>query len=134
MILTRRHCQADERNKMDTEEIKNIIQLYFDGSYEGNQEKMDKVFHQAAHIYGHSPDGSLTDMPRDFFVSRVGSRPVDTPLFPREEEIISIDFTGDHTAVARVKLRVFNTHFTDILSFMYLDGKWGVISKLYSGV
>jgi len=119
---------------VDTAEIKRIIQLYFDGSYEGNQEKMDQVFHQAAHIYGHAPDGSLTDMPRDFFVSRVGSRPADTPSFPREEEIISIDFTGEHAAVARVKLRVFNTLFTDILSFMYLDGKWGVIAKLYSGV
>ena len=119
---------------MDATEIKKIIQLYFDGSYEGNQEKMDQVFHQAAHIYGHAPDGTLTDMPRDFFVSRVGSRPADAQPFPREEEIISIDFTGDATAVARVKLRVFHTRFTDILSFAYLDGKWGVISKLYSGV
>jgi len=119
---------------MDADEIKRIIQLYFDGSYEGNQEKMDQVFHQAAHIYGHSQDGSLADTPRDAFVKRVGSRPADTPSFPREEEILSIEFTGEHTAVARVKLRVFNTLFTDILSFMYLDGKWGVIAKLYSGV
>ena len=119
---------------MDIDEIKRIIQLYFDGSYEGNRDKMDKVFHQAAHIYGHAPDGSLTDMPRDLFVDRVGSKPADAPSFPREEEIISIDFTGEKTAVARVKLRVFNTLFTDMLCFMCLDGKWGVISKVYSGV
>ena len=119
---------------MDADEIKTIIQLYFDGSYEGNREKMEKVFHQAAHIYGQASDGSLNDMPKDMFVNRVGSKPADSPAFPREEEILSIDFTGENTAVARVKLRVFNTRFTDILSFMRLDGKWGVISKLFSGV
>ena len=119
---------------MDASEIKRIIQLYFDGSYEGNREKMDQVFHQAAHIYGHAPDGSLADMPKDSFVARVGSKPADSPSFPREEEIVSIDFTGENTAVARVKLRVFNTRFTDILSFMCLDGKWGIIAKLYAGV
>ena len=119
---------------MDANEIKRIIQLYFDGSYEGNQEKMDEVFHQAAHIYGHSSDGSLADSPRDVFVKRVGSRPADAPSFPREEEILSIEFTGENTAVAKVKLRVYKTRYTDILSFMRLDGKWGVISKLYAGI
>jgi hypothetical protein len=119
---------------MDVKEIQEIIQMYFDGSFEGSREKMDKVFHQAAHIYGHSPDGDLRDMPRDFFVDLVGSKPDNSPSFPREDEIISIDFTGADTAVARVKLRVANTRFTDILSFMKLDGKWGVIAKLFSGV
>ena len=119
---------------MDIDEIKSIIQLYFDGSYEGNRDKMDKVFHQAPHVYGHAQDGSLTDMPRDRFVDHVGSRPADSPLYVREEEILSIDFTGEKAAVARVKLRVNNTRFTDILSFMCIDGKWGVISKVFSGL
>ena len=119
---------------MDAEEIKRVIQLYFDGSYEGDGNKMDQVFHQAAHIYGHAPDGSLNDMPRDQFVARVGTKRDGAPSFPREEEILSIDFTGENTAVARVKLRVFKTLFTDMLCFMRLEGKWGVIAKVFSGV
>ena len=119
---------------MDTTKIKEIIQLYFDASYEGNREKMDQVFHSAAHIYGLTPDGALSDTPRDEFVGRIGSRPGERPAFDREEEILSIDFTGEKTAVARVKLRVHSTRFTDMLCFMELDGKWGVISKVYAGL
>jgi len=119
---------------MDTTEIKKVIQLYFDGSYEGDGGKMDQAFHQAAHIYGHNPDGSLKDWPRDEFVKLVGSGPSGRPSFPREDEILSIDFTGENTAVARVKLRVHTTRFTDMLCFMRLDGKWGVIAKVFAGV
>ncbi|MCL2166106.1 MAG: nuclear transport factor 2 family protein [Clostridiales bacterium] len=119
---------------MNTEDIKEIIQFYFDGSYEGSSEKMDKAFHQAAHIYGCAADGSLTDWPRDAFVSRVGARPADAPSYPREDEILSIDFTGENTAVAKVKLRVGNTRFTDVLCLMRLESKWGIIAKMLSGV
>ncbi|MCL1848766.1 MAG: nuclear transport factor 2 family protein [Clostridiales bacterium] len=119
---------------MDTTEIRRIIQLYFDASYEGSRDKMDQVFHQAAHIYGHAPDGSLNDMPRDAFVGRMGNRPADRPTFEREEEILSIDFTGEKTAIARVKLRVYSTRFTDMLCFMELEGKWAVISKVFAGL
>ena len=119
---------------MDTTKVKEIIQLYFDGSYEGNAEKMDKVFHQAAHIYGLDKDGNLSDRPRDEFVARVGSRPADAPSYARYDEILSIEFTGENTAVAIVKLRVQNTLYTDVLSLMCINGNWGVIAKMLAGV
>ena len=121
---------------MDSSEIKEVIQLYFDASYEGNGEKMDRVFHDAAHIYGHEKDGSFRDQPKRAFVEHVGSagQGGQDPGYPRQNEILSIDFTGENTAVARVKLRVRDTLFTDVLSFMRLDGKWGVIAKVLSGV
>ena len=121
---------------MDSSEIRGIIQTHFDASYESSGEKMAQVFHDAAHIYGHGEDGSLNDMGKEFFVNLVGSPRPDAPKqeYPREDEVLSIDFTGENTAVARVKLRVGHTLFTDMLCFMRLGGKWGVISKVFSGV
>jgi hypothetical protein len=118
---------------MDTTEIKKAIQLYFDGAYEGNGDKIAEVFHDAAHVYGHAEDGSLADTPKDAFVSRVASRPADAPAFPREDEILSIDFISEDTAVVRIKIRVHSRRFTDILCFMKLNGKWCIISKVFSG-
>jgi len=118
---------------MDTNKIKEVIQLYFDGSFDGKADNMKRVFHPAAHIYGYD-HGALEDMPKEAFVALVGSDRTGKPAFPREEEILSIDFTGENTAVARVKLRVFDTRYTDILSFIRLDGEWSVIAKLFSGV
>ena len=121
---------------MDSTEIKAVIQTYFDASFEHSGEKMSQVFHNAAHIYGHGEAGALNDMSKEFFVKLVGTpRPGSPkPEYPRQDEILSIDFTGENTAVARVKLRVGNTLFTDMLCFMRLDNKWGVISKVFSGV
>ena len=119
---------------MDSNEIKEVIQTYFDASYESDGGKIAQVFHANAHIYGHSEDGSLEDMDKAAFVNLVGAHGQSaTPGFPRYNEIISIDFTGENTAAARVKLRVFDTIYTDILCFMRIGGTWGVISKVMSG-
>jgi len=121
---------------MDDSKIKEILQMYFDGCCGGDPEKIKIVFHNPAHIYGHGDDGKLTDWSKDDFVKRVGSNnpALLHPGFPRQDEILSIDFTGEKTAVAKVKIRIGNNLYTDILSFMQLDGKWGIISKLFSKV
>ena len=120
---------------MDSKEIKEVLQMYFDASFESSGEKMSQVFHGPAHIYGNGENGKLIDMDKESFVKLVGSHSPDTPKqeYPRQDEVLSIDFTGENTAVARVKLRVGNILFTDMLCFMRLDNKWGVISKVFSG-
>jgi len=121
---------------MDVNEIKEALKLYFDGSFESSGEKIATVFNGAAHVYGHDGDGALRDMDIDSFVKLVesGASRKPRPVYPRHDEILSIEFTGVNTAIARVKIRVLSTMFTDILSFIRLDGKWTIISKLYSGV
>ncbi|MCL2408110.1 MAG: nuclear transport factor 2 family protein [Oscillospiraceae bacterium] len=121
---------------MDTTAIRALLQLYFDASFESDGEKMAKVFHDAAHIYGHGDDGSLLDTPKAPFVALISSFPLGSsdPAFVRDDEILSIDFTGENTAVARVRLRMGGIVFTDVLSLICIDGEWSVISKLYSGV
>ena len=118
---------------MDTSGVKEVLQMYFDGCAGGDAEKIAKVFHDGSHVYGLSENGKILDSDKDAFVKIIGSFKPDGQT-PRQDEILSIDFTGENTAVARVKIRVGNILFTDILSFIQLEGKWGVISKVYSGV
>jgi hypothetical protein len=118
---------------MDVNEIKKVIQAYFDTGYASDGAGMSEVFHDAAHLYSRGEDGSLIDWNKDFFIKLVGSGAPD-PGYPRYDEILSIDFTGENTAVARVKVRVQDTIYTDILCFIYLDGKWRIISKVFTGV
>ena len=120
---------------MDIAEVKEMLQLYFDMCFEASEEKLVKVLHPAAHVYVQNEDGSLNDMDRDAFAQRVRTRRLETPpvSYPRQDEIISIDFIGENAAVARVKLRIKNMLYTDILSLIRADGKWVVISKLFAG-
>lgn len=116
---------------MDPKEIEKVIQVYFDAGYEDDGEKMREVFHDAAHLYSLDENGGLCIWDLDCFVKRVN---IAKDYYPRYEEILTIDFTGENTAVARVKVRVANTIFTDILSFLRLGGKWGIICKVLTGV
>jgi len=116
---------------MDVNEIKEVIQAYFDTGYACDSEGMAKVFHDGSHLYGLGKDGELLDWPKEMFLKVLAET---KQGYPRYDEIVSIDYTGEDTAVARVKVRVEDTIYTDILSFLRLDGKWGVMAKVYAGV
>ena len=118
---------------MDTNAIKSVLETYFDAAFESNGDKFKEVFHEAAHIYG-CADGDLYDNPRDDFVKFVMNEiPPDFPAWKRQDEIFSIDFTSERPAVARVKVRVMSTLFTDILSLIKIDDKWTIIAKVFAG-
>ena len=121
---------------MDTSEIKAVIQNYFSACYESDGERFREVLHEAAHVYGRDDAGKLNDRDKEDFINLIETGKADRQKqdFPRHEEILSIDFTGEDTAVACVKVRVREILYTDVLSFIRLNGKWMIISKLYSGV
>ena len=121
---------------MDTNEIKKVLQNYFDAGYVDDGDAMGETFHDGAHLYSLGEDGTLQDWSKEFFVNLVNSNNTDpaNPGYPRYEEILSIDFTGENTAVARVRLRVRETMYTDILSFLRINGKWAIMAKVFTGV
>ena len=120
---------------MDKKGIEEVLQIYFDASYESDSAKMDRVFRPEAHIYGINEGGeTLADFPKEQFVKLVGRAPKEpAPNHPRQDEIHFIEFSSDTTAVAKVSLTMSGTHFTDLLTFVYLDGEWRVIAKMFYG-
>ena len=120
---------------MEISEIKTIAQTYLDACYEGDANKFREVFHEAAHVYGYDEKGELYDRTKEEFINFVEAKKASgqKPTHPRQAEILSIECSSDKTAAVRLKVRVMNTVFSDILSLMQLDGKWKIISKVYTG-
>ena len=117
---------------MDATPIKDLIQLYFDANYESDAKKIAEVFHAQANVYGHVQGADFSEFNKKSFVELIDS--LEPLTNPRADEILSIDFIGENAAACRVRLRVGDIIYTDILNFMCIDGKWGVIAKVYSGV
>ena len=116
---------------MDYNNVRNAIQTYLDACYEGDAEKMSSIFHNAAHFYQHADDGSLIDWSKDDFIKRIKDRgPAKVPDYPRQDEVLLVDFTGEKSVIVKLKLRIGNNLFTDMLGFMLLEGKWWIISKM----
>ncbi|MCL1913749.1 MAG: nuclear transport factor 2 family protein [Eubacteriaceae bacterium] len=119
---------------MDRKEIETVIQSFFDADYERDADKMEAVFHEGSEFFELGKDGVLVKRSGKEFAGGMRRFAGIQADYPRAEEILSIEFTGENTAVARTRMRVRNTLFTDILCLMRLDGKWGIIAKIASGV
>ena len=55
------------------QEITDVVQVYFDGLYECNTEKLATIFHPSAHLFANM-DGEFVDWPREEWFEIVKTR------------------------------------------------------------
>jgi Putative lumazine-binding len=111
--------------------ITQALNLYFDGLYHCDSKILAKVFHPEAHYFT-ATEGRLLhyDMGQYFPVvdQRVSPASKDEK---RADRIISIEFAGPVTAFARVECAIRPRFFTDLLTFVFLDGRWQIVAKVF---
>jgi len=116
---------------MDEKGLREALDIFFEATNTANAEMFAKVFHDDAHRYQVGDDGVLSIWDKPTFLNVIRSI---TESWTAYNELLSIDFTSENTAAVRLKVRVKNLIYTDILSFIRVDGKWMIISKLTCGV
>jgi Putative lumazine-binding len=107
-------------------------QVYFDGLYEGDTDKLATVFLPTSALT-QVADGKLTVTPRDTWLDAVRTRanPKASGL-AREDHILTIDLISPTLAHVKVKCQIPPRYFTDILSFVKLEGEWRVAQKVFT--
>ena len=63
--------------------VEKVLQVYFDGLYEGDTKKLGEAFHLASHLYAASGDGKASDWPRGEWFKMVEGRPSARPRAAR---------------------------------------------------
>ena len=112
--------------------IEKVLQVYFDGLYEGDTRKLGEAFHPSSHLYSAGGDGKAADWPRAEWFKMVEGRPsAKSKGSARADRIVSIDFSGPTTAFAKVECQIPPRYFTDYLSLLKLGGEWKVVSKTF---
>lgn len=114
-----------------TEQLKQVLKIYFDGLYWGDIRRLTNVFHAKAQ-YICATNGELTHMAMAQYFSLVATRvsPAEAN-HQRTDQIISLDFAGDHTAFAKVQCSIQTKAFIDYLSFIFIDNQWQIIAKVF---
>ena len=104
---------------------------YLDGLYEGDVEKLASVFHPTSALT-QSWEGELKILTRDEWFDLVRGRvsPKDAGL-ERDDEILSIDVIAPSIALVKARCQMPPLYFTDLLSFLKVDGAWVVAQKVY---
>ncbi len=108
-----------------------VLKDYFEGLYRSDMKILRRVFHPSA-IYACATDEPLVMLRMDEYFPLVDKRP--SPASRGEERtdrIISIQFAGPVTALARVECSISPKHFTDLLTLIQVDGRWQIISKVF---
>jgi hypothetical protein len=114
-----------------TNEITAALSLYFDGLYHSDVARLARVFHPKAH-YVCATDGSLVHLGMGEYFPIVEKRTSPASRHePRRDRILSIEFAGPVTAFARVECAIGPKLFTDLLTFIFVDGRWQIISKVF---
>lgn len=108
-----------------------VLSEYFDGLYHGDTAKLARVFHPAA-LYACATDGTLLRLSMDEYFPLVARRPSPASRAEqRHDRILSIELAGPVTAMARVECAIAPKLFTDLLTFVYVDGRWQIMSKVF---
>jgi hypothetical protein len=111
--------------------ISAAMNLYFDGLYHSDVARLGQVFHPNA-IYVCATESPLVykTMAEYFAMVAVREAPASTGA-ARRDEIMSIDMAGENTAFVKAHCTIGPKYFTDFLTFIHVDGRWQIISKVF---
>lgn len=111
--------------------VEATLQLYFDGLYHSDAERLARAFHRQA-VYASATGGVLVRMTMAEYFPMVDARPSPASRDePRTDRVVSIEFAGPVTAIARVECSIGSKHFVDLLTLVHVDGRWQIIAKVF---
>lgn len=114
-----------------TKSLLEAVQQYFNLMYDCDVSKFDSVFRSTAQLHGFR-EGQMTMWTADAYKAILSKR--ESPKSQnasREEQILLIDFASETQAVAKVRVRIGATLFTDYLTYHCVGTNWLITSKAY---
>lgn len=129
-------AQLEKGSDMSTtnpepENIRAAAQTYLDALFFGDVERFRSVFHPQAQLFS-ATEGTLVNLSLEAYLKLVANRPSPQAKGDRrQDEILSISAGSPTTAHVRVKDVYLPKRFVDDLTFVLLDGKWQIVSKVW---
>lgn len=113
------------------DQMTRVLQDYFDGLYHSDTKRLRRVFHSQA-LYACATETPLLRLDMEPYFAVVDKRPSPASRNEkRNDRILSIEFAGPVTAFARVECSIGPKFFTDLLTFVFLDGRWQIMAKVF---
>ena len=132
--LNAQHNRKMENNKRDSIAITEALEnYYFKGIYEGNLDLLNHVYNPGTLLFGDvkgQPYAKTLDQYLDGVKNRQSPKDLGKPF---KGEIISIKLVNS-IAIAEVKVKMYDFHYHEFLSFHRFDGRWLIVNKMISDV
>lgn len=123
--------KQSEQYHPDIAAIRLQLQQYFDGLYTSDVSLLRQVFHRDA-MYICVTDQPLFKLTMEEYFPLVEQRtsPASKKQL-RQDKIISINVISEKTAIVQVECVIEPKYFYDALTFIYDQGMWKIISKVF---
>ena len=120
----------DEPHDREVAAIEALAEDYFLGMYEGDLERLRRIFHPQCWLFGESR-GASHEFPVAGFLEQIESEPVPKAEGePFDMRIAAIDRTGS-VATLKVEVRYQSRRYTDYLMLQKTNEGWKVVSKTF---
>ncbi len=114
-------------------EIQQVLDLYFEGIYRGDIEKLRQAFHPKALLFGEVNQSPYFKTLEEY-LDIVGNRKCPADLgedFCMEAN--DIEILGN-LAIAKASLQMLNYNYRDLLSLVRSDGRWQIVNKSFTNI
>ena len=108
--------------------IAELMQRYFDATYEGDVPALREIFHPENRLAGMRGDEERFSS-LEQFLGRVERRPNQDAF---NFQVLSVDRSG-RAGVAKISYRYHGVDFVDYMSVLELDGMWRIVAKVFDG-
>ena len=114
-----------------TTAILDVLEDYFDGLYDGDTEKLSRIYHERVRLFCLT-DPELVELDLPSYLELVKNRP--SPASRQDERfdrVLEVSVPSPTTAHARVRCAYLPKRFTDDLTLVMTDGGWKIIAKVW---
>ena len=113
-------------------EIRKVIALYAQGTYEGDAEKLNSVFHPKAVMNGYLGDHPLLATPQ-IFIDEMQRAPLEAAGTPYRWEVADVRVAGKIASATLLESGFpGGEEFTNYFHLIDDGGGWKIISKLFT--
>jgi hypothetical protein len=114
-----------------TATVRRVLDDYFDGLYDGDTEKLSRVYHERVRLFCPT-EPELVELDLPGYLELVKNRP--SPASRGDERfdrVLEVSVPTPTTAHARVNCAYLPKRFTDDLTLVRSDGGWKIIAKVW---
>ncbi|MFT5353849.1 MAG: hypothetical protein ACI9KE_001049 [Polyangiales bacterium] len=111
--------------------VQNLVERYFDGLHDADASILRSVFHPRA-IYVSADESPMLHRTMEEYFAVVEARQAPSQRGERRRDHIdSVEFAGERTALARVRCSIGSKDFVDLLTLIFVEERWQIISKVF---
>ena len=113
--------------KSEFDDVITLVQMYFEGLYQGDVKKLASIFHPDAFLKAPGLRRSLTE-----WLAAVAERPIPAHQgLAYNFRLLSIEIIKNQ-AMVKLDCPLFDHAYVDFLSLLKENGRWLVVNKMYT--